>query len=487
MKVLNCFILFLFLLLLGCSEQAGGGTEGGNVDIAGTVQSESGSVANARVFLFPVGYNPNDSTLKAVDTVTGSDGSFTITDVDTGRYVIRIESENKQEGYLSSLPVSASDTSVKAFSLAPVGGVTLLLDTSIDTSGRSCFVENTNILLPLSEATKDQSEGFWKLEFDALPPGVVSSFLLWNDNDATQEDVVAEDITVESGKSQTVGDDLLWLPFDKTGMPLDEASVVNNMVYAKEKLWFATDAGLYTYNSEGWKSLASEVGVQTYFDVETMSNGSVILGTADGEYLEVHGDWKSDSSIFTMLGSNPITNIHKDLNGGLWFAQKNNGLVYYKSFNTVKYTNAEMGERVVTYFAESENGRMLFLTTSDDILEKDDDEFVVVAKPASNIKRLVGGAGEQFWGIMGETLYHFDGSSWTSPLAGEFDDVVYDPSSGYVFLLSDNNSLYKYDGESWKSEAIEGALSEHDYRIVVHEGKGYVYSNNDLITFSYMY
>lgn len=481
------FLLLLFtLLFFSCSEDhVGGGTEGGNVDLAGTIDTNGVAIAGARIALFPVGYNPNISSDTMSDTIADASGAFMLSDVDTGHYKIKIVSADSSLSVLQDLYIQKSDSAIKRFELQPIGGVTLLLDRSIDTSAKVCYIPNTDILLPLSRASLDNSGNYWKLEYDKLPAGAIDSFILWNTTTATAGEVVAKDVAVESGKHLVVGDDFNWVPVSKGTIPFDVSTEVYNVIERGDSLFFATNIGLYSFADGQWlKEILTNTSAQIIYDIEKMSNGYFHLGTASGIDLETSTGWKDSS--FENIGENQVYDIFKDNSDGYWYALGGNGLVHDNGAS-IHYLISDLQDQKVKAVTQSENGSLWMLSESGTVVTQKDDSFAIVTKSFGAAKAITGGVNGELWALADEGLYNLSsGGSWTEVQSGvEFDAIYFDQDSKKLFALTDNDTLMIYSAGSWDSYNFT-AIGQN-FEVVVKDGVGIIYSGQDFLKFNFMY
>lgn len=480
-------------MVWGCSDTAGGGTEGGNVDMVAMVKSDGGTVANARVYLIPVGYNPNDtSELTLRDTLADERGKFVFKDVDTGTYTLRIASSDEAEGVLASVIITAADTIEKSFTIEPVGAVTLLLDTSIDTTKKFCYVPNTNITLPLSNAELDESGRYLKLTYRALPPGVLDTLRIWNSANQSAEEVVAENVTVTSGKEETVGDTFHWVPLNKSGKLLDPTTRVHTMTLLGDTLWFATHKGLYTYvpNKKIWGEKGASVATK-FNDVVRSPNNNILIGTATGAFELIDGE---PPLKYSSVGSNPVYTILVEQSGQIWFALGSNGVVAVNGDEISFITQTDLANEEIVDIVQTKSGTILFRSVTGKLFVKSGDDYTILPLKVQYVSKIIHGAGDVLYVLANETVFEttesdlLSGTMFPLDLGDQIEDIAFDAASGKLFATTDDSrKLIQYKQTIENTILFEDQISGDDCRLIVNSGEGFLYTHEDLASFTYMY
>lgn len=486
----------LFLVLWSCSDTAGGGTEGGNVDMVAVVESDAATAANARIFLFPEGYNPNDtSELKVRDTIADVSGKFTFSALDTGDYTLRISSADGKEGLLTTVSVKANDDEEKTYTISPVGAVTLLLDKGIDTVGKFCYVPHTDINLPLSAAVADESGRYLKLTYNALPPGELDTLRIWNTSSQSAEEVVAEDVVVTSGEEQTVGEAFHWIPVQKNGMLLSPTSLVYTASLLGDTLWFATGKGLYMYPTMAkvWSDKTSNVA-STYYEVVRSPYDNVLIGTATGAFAQVDASWLKDTVKYKAVGSNPVFGIWVEKSGRVWFALGSNGVVTVKGDDSETITQIELANKEVVDIIQGSSGTILFLCRTGEVLTEDGSAYGILPLHDLWVKKIIHGTGDALYLLANERVYTatesqlLAGNVTAIDLGDQIEDIAFDSASETLFATTDDSKrLLKYKDGVQSAVSFADELSGDDCRLIVQDGEGFLYTNEDLASFTYMY
>ena len=201
-----CFFAATAFALIQCGNRnvAGGGSEGGNVDVvAGVIYNTDGSEAiTARVVLIPSDYDPvkdSPTTQLHIDT-TDDHGRYKFTNVQAGSYNCQASSSDSGTlSFIAGLNVRNDTVAIPGDTLKKPGGVNVILSDSM----------NGYVYIPGTTFYASTVDTSGRVLFSSLPPVTVDSFIFvdpQNNRTITIEKnvKVISDTTVEAGLFSTV-------------------------------------------------------------------------------------------------------------------------------------------------------------------------------------------------------------------------------------------------------------------------------------------
>lgn len=450
-KFAYLFIIFVILLLVGCSQNhsvdGGGGIE--TVAKIGKIIDEDGNPASSvQVKSFPSEYNPLSDLLgnKVYLDTTNDSGFYEIKVIKNGKH--NIIASSLINNYSVMLKDITEESLLDQDTLKQAGTMAVYIPDWLKDDSGYVFIPGTDIYASLSDTTEN---GVLLLE--NVPVGTIDQVVYYDENSGSDTSIFDEkNITISSNDTivmQAFG--LIKRYSVSSGhLPSDRVHSIERDIYGNK--WYATADGVVKCDGIKWATFTnntSNLKVNHVYDLWASNTGEVWAGTVGGGLACYDGnEWKSydqtnsnivNDSVYVVCGCSAC--------GGIWLGT-DYGLMYKPASSDSIWDHYH-----------TENSALVGDSIFSLVLNTCGHMFIGTDK------------GVSFWD--GETW-----TIWTPENSGLPGRVVYglvDGLDGTIWAAT-NNGVAMYSDSSW--EKIIPPVNEYDemYRALAKSADGEIWA-----------
>lgn len=150
---------------------------------------------------------------------------------------------------------------------------------------------------------------------------------------------------------------------------------------SKGKLWFCTNAGLFSYTNQKLENESQKLGIKTNFvnSIYESKNGLFWISTKEGLYRLNKKSLENITKDKIILGKG-IGSVSEDKDGNLWLVSNQHDLYVYNNINLTEIKKGKSNNRPVVFQIYKDQLNRLWFVGFGGVYRFENDQFINVTK-----------------------------------------------------------------------------------------------------------